>query len=181
MTRLMLISLVLLACLGGGCRTKDKHDESSVPVELASEEEGIPVHRAEIHVIRRGPSGQSSVTAWLVSENLIKADSSTEGQTTITAKQWSKESTSLTVEVGANRECVISPRFIKHESGSDIWRFELGYTSETSAGTQQTTREAEVSFNGREPVTVIEDEVHEIIVRPRRDSGEFAPADPSAR
>ena len=157
MNRYILI-FMLAACLAiSGCSENN----------LNANEDGFePKYAAEIFVEEKGGEFTMSGSTPLMHAKSTRETSSESGSGTFTKKEEQTSYTQMftTSMVGAGRMCDISPRFLRHDSGMDVWSLDLKYTKD---GKDVLVKSGvKISFDGQNPVTVMEDEYHTVLVQP---------------
>ena len=152
-----------------GCKKKTAVPVESLSVETTPRSENhVPVHKAEIRVAMRGASGESFITAWLTYSRRIEETLQKTGDVSASIKNWETESGSISFTMEDGRYCSISPIFLEHDAGLDVWEFQLNYRSaEESSEDHTTEKSVTASFGGHTQVLVFEDEHHTIRIRPR--------------
>ena len=171
MTRWICILLLGLLVVTG---CKKQQQPPPAPKEETKLVHRVPLHLAEIHMERRTNSGQSSVTMTLSSSHTSKTTVQRHESLSVTSKQWETIETSMNFDLEEGRKCKMSPAFLEHKEGNDIWKIELHYTTtqkHEGAQVSETSHKSKtVGFDGINPVTISEDDHHTIIMRPRRNS-----------
>jgi hypothetical protein len=173
MTRWICILLLGLLVVTG-CKKKQQ------PAPASKEEpklvHRVPLHLAEIHMVRRSSSGQSSVTMTLSSSHTSETRVQKQEALSITSKQWETIKTELNFELDKGRKCKMSPAFLEHKDGNDIWKIDLQYTTtqkhEGAEFSETSHKSNTVAFDGSKPLTISEDDHHTIIIRPRKINSE---------
>jgi hypothetical protein len=135
-----------------------------------------PLHLAEIFMERRTTSGQSSVTMTLSSSHTSETNIQRHESLSITSKQWETIRTEMNFELEKGRKCKMSPAFLEHKDGNDIWKIDLQYTTtqkhEGAEFSETSHKSNTVAFDGSKPLTISEDDHHTIIIRPRKINSE---------
>jgi hypothetical protein len=145
-------------------KEENQHDSPNDSVAKARYEVIEPKYAAEIFVQEKGEELLSSTP--LMYEMSIRKTNSVSGSATFTKeeKQISQTQIFTTSIAGSGRLCDISPRFLRHDRGMDVWVLDLKYTKD---GKEVLIKSGiNISFDGQKPVKVMEDEYHTISVRP---------------
>jgi hypothetical protein len=180
MTRWICIFLLGLLAVTG---CKKKQQPAPASKEGTNLVRRVPLHLAEIHMVRRSSSGQSSVTMTLSSSHTSETKVQRQESLSITSKQWETVETTMNFDLGENRKCKMSPTFLEHKEGNDIWKIDLYYTTtqkHEGAEVSETSHKSKtLTFDGINPVTISEDDHHAIIIRSRKISEHEDPNRPA--
>ena len=167
MTRFLQILLFVLIATSG-CRRVE--EPVVVTLDKLTIVQRAPLHASEIHMERRTASGQSSVTMTLAASHSSRTNIQETAAGTVTTANWETVETTMTFSLGEGRNCEMSPRFLEHKAGYDVWKMDLKYTTTTDhegAKVSETSqRSTPVAFDGTNAVIICEDERHTISMRP---------------
>jgi hypothetical protein len=132
----------------------------------ANENRIEPKYNAEIIVEEKNGEFSMSGSTQLTYITSSTETSSQNGSGTFTKKEEQTSYTQMFTSsmVGDGRMCDISPRFLRHDSGRDVWSFDMKYSKNGKVVLAKS--EITVSFDGKNPVMVMEDVYHSVFIRP---------------
>jgi hypothetical protein len=141
--------IIVLAGLAGCGKSGQIADQ---PVPKAPESSAMALHGAEMFVTVRRDSGTNHLTVGLTASTIA-----------VTKEVLNPEDKAL-----------VTPTFLRHESGNDVYRFELEYPLGTDSASVTVK---EVSFDGRDPATVFAYPHLTVAILPKGSSEQAAAAD----
>ena len=172
---ILISSLAVIACEQSppADKTADETADESQPEKQApspSVEERVPVFPAEIFLESRSPDkGVVRFSGSLVSQ--YREESVEDSESGSSLKRWKSETSELTFTLLDGRVCKITPTFIEHLEGEDVWQLKIVYDATAEGESSLTALESkEILFDGKSPAPVSDDEHHSIIVRPRTEA-----------